>query len=63
MIHYRHKEIGTMVLTTEFEFATEQGQHDTEVRITEPTTLCWISKDDIDEFARDIQAVITKHAI
>lgn len=63
MRDYRRKHVGTKVLTTEIEFATERGEQDTEVRINEPTSLCWISKDNIDEFTKELQAVITKFAI
>ena len=62
MTTYRHKTVGTKVLDTVIEFATESGGHDAEVRLPE-TSLCWISKDSIDEFARELQELITKHAI
>jgi len=63
MGRYRHKIVGTKVLTTEIEFASPEGADmDTEVRIPE-TTLCWISGQDIEKFTEELQALITKYAI
>lgn len=62
MGRYKHKTVGTKVLTTEIEFSTPEDM-DTEVRIPEPTTLCWISVEDIEDFTKELQAVITKYAI
>ena len=39
------------------------GGFDTEVRIPEPTTLCWISGEDVERFTEELQALITKYAI
>lgn len=64
MGRYRHKTVGTRVLTTEIEFHSPEGADlDTEVRICEPTTLCWISGQDIEKFTEELQALITKYAI
>ena len=60
MIRYKHREIGTKPNMVEVEFATENGQDDTEVRLSD-ATLCWIHKDAIDVFAQDLQAVIDKY--
>lgn len=62
MPRYKHKTVGTKVLTTEIEFASPDGGFDTEVRLPE-TTLCWISGEDIDKFTEELQALITKYAI
>lgn len=62
MGRYRHKTVGTKVLTTEIEFSSPDGGFDTEVRIPE-TTLCWISGQDIEKFTEELQALITKYAI
>lgn len=62
MARYKHKTVGTKVLTTEIEFASPDGGFDTEVRIPE-TTLCWISGQDIEKFTEELQALITKYAI
>lgn len=62
MPRYKHKTVGTKVLTTKIEFASPDGGFDTEVRIPE-TTLCWISGEDIDKFTEELQALITKYAI
>ena len=61
MGRYKHKTVGTEVLTTEIEFCTPEDM-DTEVRIPE-TTLCWISAENIEDFTKELQAVITKYAI
>jgi len=63
MERYKHKTVGTKVLTTEIEFASPDGGLDTEVRITEATTLCWISGQDVDKFTEALQAVIDQYAI
>jgi hypothetical protein len=56
--------IGTKVLKTELEFIRQEGdEFDTEVRVEGLHTLCWISATDIDKFAEDLQALITKYAI
>jgi hypothetical protein len=62
---YIHKTVGTKVLETELEFSFDSDAEllDTEVRIPEPTTLCWISKNDIEKFTSELQALITKYAI
>ncbi len=62
MGRYKYKTVGTKVLTTEIEFCTPEDM-DTEVRICEPSTLCWISAEDIEDFTKALQAVITKYAI
>ena len=54
------KTVSTRVLDTEIEFNVHDL--DTEVRI-EGHTLCWISKGDINEFTKGLQALIDKHAI
>lgn len=63
MPRYKHKTVGTKALTTEIEFASPDGGFDTEVRIPEPTTLCWISGEDVERFTEELQALITKYAI
>lgn len=62
MPRYEYKTVGTKVLTTEIEFASPDGGFDNEVRLPE-TTLCWISVEDIDDFTKELQALITKYAI
>lgn len=62
MARYKYKTVGTKVLTTEIEFASPDGGFDTEVRIPE-TTLCWISGEHIEDFTKELQALITKYAI
>jgi hypothetical protein len=63
MGRYKYKTVGTQGLATEIEFASPDGGFDTEVRICDPTTLCWISGADVDSFTKELQALITKYAI
>lgn len=63
MMVYRRREVGTKVLTTEIEFAHDSEDLDTEVRIPEASTLCWISRDDIGKFTKELQELITKFSI
>lgn len=59
----RYTTLTTNTLETELEFVTEPGGFDTEVRLCEPSTLCWISKDDITAFTAELQAVIDRYKI
>lgn len=59
----RYATLTTSTLETELEFVTEAGGLDTEVRINEPSTLCWISKEDIAAFTADMQAIIDRYKI
>lgn len=63
-MHVRTITISTQVLETNLEFVRQAGEElDTEVRVEGLHTLCWISATDINQFAEDLQALITKYAI
>lgn len=58
----RYTTLTTNTLETELEFVTDPAGFDTEVRV-ETSTLCWISKGDIEAFTADLQAVIDRYKI
>lgn len=58
----RYKTLSTNTLETELEFVTDPAGFDTEVRV-ETSTLCWISKVDIEAFTAELQAVIDRFKI